>query len=36
MAQKKHTGRGDTAHTLWMGEQLEWGHHTTLKEKASP
>ena len=31
---KTYTGRGgDTAHTLLMGEQLGWGHRTTLTEK---
>ena len=30
---KTYTGRGGTAHTLLMGEQLGWGHHTAYKEK---
>ena len=29
---KTYSVRGDTAYTLLMGEQLGWGHRTTLKE----
>ena len=37
MSSDVHThipGGGDITHTLLMGEQLGWGHHTTLKEQA--
>ena len=29
---KRYTGRGDTAHTFLRGEQLGWGHRTTLTD----
>ena len=32
--QKHILGGGDIAHTLLMGEQLGWGHRTTLKENS--
>ena len=33
--EKIYTGRGDTAHTLLMGGQLEWGHGDTAQHSCS-